>query len=618
MKITLSKKSDPRGPHCVLVCSAGESPSAYPVIAREILQGKARPVKEGTENGNILYRFNMKYLDLLALAFPMAELSPGITRRLARAEEKRLDAMPVPNIKIPGFTGRLYDFQKVGVGCVTDKAYAQSVGYPDRIDYLNDEMGLGKTFIALSSIAVLNAYPALIIVPNNAKYTAWAEVLSEFFPEVSYEIYDTQTQSKGERAAVLQKRADVTIVNIEAIRAKPIHEDPENTNSPVIAWDYANPELFDYDYQFAVLDEHHRVKTPYAQVTNGFFQISAEQWLMMSGTPILNRPEEIFTVLHKVYPDEFESFDTFISTIGVEVNGKLVAYKPNAMRELRDFLAATTLRRRKDQVLKDLPQVTTMPKLVTLTHEGRRIYDQIEEEMLLEMEDGTIKDISGALGKITRLKQACFSPELFGGSQQSAKVDELKIIVKELVASGEKALIFSQWERACQILRRELAEYNPAYVTGKVKNRDRALEIDKFNNDEDCHLYIGTIGANKEAINLGTATYVIFTDEGWVPADDDQAVGRSAAGGLRGAHLDKDTKVTVIALQAEDTYEENAVLKMKAQKRAYFDRTVERDAGKIRKIEKVTLDDLKAMLSKRAQAKIGKGKKKSKKREKVA
>jgi SNF2 family DNA or RNA helicase len=599
MKIALSKKDDPRGRHCTLYCEGDEQYAAQPVINREILQGRARIVKEvaGEDGQDAIFRFNLKYLDYLALAFPMAELSHGITVRLKRAEEKRLDGMRIPEIKIPGFTGKLYDFQAVAVGLITDEAYAQECGYPTCIDYENDEMGLGKTFVALSAIAVKQAYPALLIVPNNAKYTAWADVIEEFFPKLSYGIYDTQTQSVAERAAVLNARHDLTIVNIEAIRAKPIHEDPDDLQTPIVGYDYANPELFDFEYEFAVLDEHHRVKTPGAQVTNGFFQLVANQWLCMSGTPILNRPMEIWTVLHKIYPEDFPDFYEFERNLVVEKEGYVIGYRPHAMKELRDFLASTSIRRRKDQVLKDLPEVTTVTRLVTLNAEERRILSQIEEELILEMEDGSVTNIGGALPQIIRMKQACFSPELFGGSPHSSKMVELDEIVSELVASGQKAIIFSQWEKAAKIIQREMMHYNPAYVTGKVKNKTRAAEIRKFNEDEDCHIYIGTIDANREAINLGIATYVIFTDEGWVPAADDQAIGRSAAGGLRGVHLAKDVKVTVIALQAEDTYEQNSVSLMKDRKRAVVNRTVERDGGKDRKVKKVTLNDLKGMLS---------------------
>lgn len=640
MKITLSKKDDPRGLHAVLVCEdRQESYDAHAIITREVLEGARRPVKEEGENGQIIYRFNLnKYLDRLTLAFPFAELSPAVHRRFKKAEEKRLEGFRIPDLEIPGFTGKLYDFQKVAVALLTDPEYAREHGYtgveldPNSalklhhpggvVDFLNDEMGLGKTYIILAVIAILQAYPAVVMVPNNAKYT-WLDVIEEFYPELSVAVYDTQEQTPAERDAIIRERRDITIVNIEAIRAQPIHENG-NRYAPVIGYNYANPALFFEDpsvgpdvlfedgaepfvYEYAVLDEHHRVKTPGAQVTNGFFQMQADDWWCpMSGTPILNRVEEWWTCLHKLYPDLFPSYQGFINAIGiVGSDNRVHGYKPGPMAELRAFIHDRSIRRRKDQVLKDLPQVVWKPVAVTLSAEERKIYTKIEDELILEMEDGTVKHIGGALPQITRMKQACFSPELFGGSPKSSKVEQLKEIVQELVDSGEKAIIFSQWERACQIIKRELSDFNPAYVTGKIKSRARHEEQRKFNEDPECHLYIGTIDANREAINLGVATYVIFTDEGWTPAGNDQAIGRSAAGGLRGAAQEAGTVVTVIVLQAEDTYEQNVEALLK-KKRAIFDRSVERDGGKMRKIEKVTLNDLRNALSKRGRKKSGK------------
>lgn len=605
MKIALSKKNDKRGRHCVLTADAKEVFDARIVINTEILKDDFRPYTEPYGDGGVLWRFHMRWLETLVLAFPYAELSTGVHRRFRKAEEKRLANFRVPDLKIPGYKGSLYDFQKIAVAMLTDPDYAKEHGHSGVVDFLNDEMGLGKTYVALAAIAVLQAYPAIIAVPNNAKYT-WGEVIEEFYPNLSYAIYDTQEQSPAERAALIRERRDITIVNLEALRARPIHQD-DNKYKPIIGYDYANPDLFDFTYEYAVLDEHHRVKTPNAQVTYGFFQLDAEDWWCpMSGTPILNRPEEIWTVLHKLYPDLFPSYQGFVNEIAIFGNtGTVVAYKVKPMKELRAFLADRSLRRRKDQVLSDLPEVIFKPVLVSLSDEERKLYDKIADEMLLEMEDGTIRDIGGALPQIIRLKQACFSPELYGGTPKSSKIDELKKLVTELVASGEKAIIFSQWEKACKIMQRELADWNPAYVTGKVKNRARQEEIRKFNEDDDCHLYIGTIDANREAINLGVATYVIFTDEGWTPAGHDQAIGRSAAGGLRGAHAAKGTVVTVIVLRAEDSYEQY-IETMLGKKRAIVDRTVERDAGKQQKIEKVTLDDIRNALRRKGKKTTGK------------
>src|ERR1043165_1605648 len=99
MKITLSRKNDPRGKHIVLMCATGEKYDAQSVILSEILPSGTRPVSEFDQaSGKWLYRFNLRYFDRLALAFPMADLSPGVHQKLKRAEEKRLAGMPIPKL----------------------------------------------------------------------------------------------------------------------------------------------------------------------------------------------------------------------------------------------------------------------------------------------------------------------------------------------------------------------------------------------------------------------------------------------------------------------------------------------------------------------------------------
>lgn len=577
MKITLSKKGDARGKHLCLVATSDERFDARSTVVSEILPAGTRPVEEfDSASGKWVMRFNLRYFDRLALAFPMAELSPGVLSKLKRAEEKRLAGMPVPKITIPGFNGKLYAFQKIAAAKIVN----------GDIDFLSDSMGLGKTISSFAAVRKMKAFPCLVVCPNSAKYN-WKHELDEKF-DVESVVVDG---NRAERATQIEKRAQVTIVNFEAIRAKPIHEDG-NRYKRIIGYEYANPELFDYEYDFVIVDEHHRVKSNTAQVTRGFFQLQGKRWLMLSGTPILNRPEEIWSPLHKLYPEEFDHYDTFVNTIAITVNGRVIGYRPEPMAELRDFLQKISLRRRKDQVLKDLPKVVKIHRPVVLTKEARKLYNEIRDELILRMDDGTIKNIQGALPQIIRLKQACFSPELYGGSQDSAKLESLKEIVAELVENGEKAIIYSQWTRATRIIQRELADYNPAYVTGEINLRRRQEEIKRFNTDEDTHLYIGSIDANREAINLGVASYVIFTDLGWTPAGNDQAIGRSAAGGLRGLETTA-TKVHVIELQAEDTIEQR-IEALLNRKRALFDRLVERDGGV--QIPKMTLSDLREIL----------------------
>lgn len=590
---------------------------------------KLRPVVErDEETAKVIFRFAERWLDRLLLCFPRASISDGISEVLGREEAKRLAALPMPDYKFHGFRGEFWgDFQAQGAHQIVK----------GHIKFLADEMGLGKTFQVLAALSRKKhkankkgrKFRVVIFVPNNAKMT-WSEAIEEFF-DFTHVVIDTQTQTFAERQRLIESDAEIVIVNIEGMRAKPIHED-FNPRKNIIGWKYANPALFVKDsfgqtdwyvedtrnlhgdldgaervmWDFVVVDEHHRVKTPNAQATNGFFQVKGADYLFMSGTPILNRPEEIWTTLHKLWPTLFPSFDNFCKVLQVRgESDKVIGYSPDAMAELRAFLQQVTLRRRKEQVRKDLPEVVDLVHKVELTGEQRALYEQVKDEFLLVLEGGEQKQIMGVLPQITRLKQAAFSPELYGGSKRSAKIEKLKEIVQQLVDNGEKAIIFSQWKMATQIIRRELAEYNPAYVTGEVTSMHaRHAEQVKFRTDPTCKLYIGTIGANRESVNLGTATYVIFTDLDWVPAGKDQAVGRSAAGGLRGVHLEgQDVKVHVIELQAEDTIEE-WIQDLLAGKRAVASRMTERDAG--RQIRKIEVSDIARMLRSE-----GKGKKKA-------
>jgi len=302
-----------------------------------------------------------------------------------------------------------------------------------------------------------------------------------------------------------------------------------------------------------------------------------DDFIVTHNTPIMNRPEEAWSFMHKVDPELYPTYYNFESKIAVTNKaGHIVGYNPSEMLKLKNWLNTHSLRRRKEHVRDDLPEVIRSDQLVPLTPEQRRLYNQIKNEMILAMDDGELKDITQVRVQIMRLKQACFSPELYGGSPHSGKIDQIKQDVADLVASGEKAIIFSEWARAARILERELAEYNPAYVDGSVPGKNRQAQVDRFNSDPDCHLYIGTIKANQEAITLSAATYVLFADEDWTPAANAQAEARSASGGMRGINVTG--SINIIRYQAEDTVEQRLSERL-YRKQKTFNAMVERDAG---------------------------------------
>lgn len=552
----------------MVVCSTSRASDILMLVNRYVLKFRERPVRT-TRAEKTIFRFHPRFLDKLILTFPDAIISKTLRSKLRRAEEKRLDGLTVPRFTVPNFDGELYGYQKVGAKMI----------YNNEIDLLNDEVGLGKTFMVSAAVAKGGWFPFLFVMPRNVMYTNVA-VLRELFG-IDAVVADGTT---AEREEILREDHDAYIINPEMLRVSIDHdEEGRRTLAPKF------PAIFEKDWKFVCIDEYHRFKNPLSLMSIGLAMLEGERFFGMSSTPILNRPEEAWTMLNKLYPDEYPDYTLFCNSLILQDVGRdLAAYNPDTMQKVRDKLQERSLRRRKDQVLTDLPSKVYNRRHVILTPEARKIYKEIVEDMRLRTADGEIRNIRGALPAITRLKQACFSPELFGGTPTSAKIDELKEIVAQLAANGEKAIIFSQWKAAARIIERELSDYKSAYVDGTVSLAKREAQYKMFNEDDECKLYIGTIDANREGINLGSATYVIFTDKGWVPGNNEQAIGRSAAGGLRGAGATVE-HVHIIELMAHDTFEERieAILE---RKQNIANRLTERDAGA--DAERVTLRDI--------------------------
>lgn len=589
MKIWRSRPKQDGTRDVVLDLTRREEHEVVDVLRTQVF-GRRAPKRNVRRNGDVRYRFAGNTLDRLLATFPFAELSPGLDAR-ARRQSMAAISEPVPELDLPDFDGELYDFQKIGVARIL-RGIADHGSF-----FLNDEMGLGKTVQAIAAMISLQPFPVLVVCPNSAKWV-WERMVQSFSPyEVA--VVDATKQNKHERTELIRARMDVTVINVESLRL--------------------HPELATIDYGLIITDEYHRFKNPKAAQTVAWHALKSEADLLMSGTPLLNRLEEIWSALHQAFPDRYPNYWMFEKWLCIKskpqlipkrdaeghilrdargnvimqrIPGRVVGYKPEPFEALKKHLhePLVSVRRRKDQVLDDIPEVVTTQLLVELTREQRRLYNEIVDNMRLELESGEIQRLSQIIQVVTRTKQACFSPELYGGSATSAKLDELKVLVREIVDSGRKALIGSQWARATKILARELAEYDPAYVDGKVTGHKRMAQIDKFNETE-CPLYIGTLKANREAITLGGASYVVLTDKDWSPLTNDQFIGRSGAGGLRGLDTESDN-IQVIELFAHDTVEAkiDALLN---RKRAMFNAFVENDGGAIRKL--VTVGEIAAL-----------------------
>lgn len=586
MRIRISPRGDERGRHLMFVLSRMEYNNVVEVVQGEILGRTRRPNKTieyepgpgiNKRISKVTYHFHIDYLDRLVCTFPQAELSPGIQRMIAKSSGQAgrdLITEDVPEIRVPGFKGKFWNFQKVSIAWMLDQL--------EEHDYcmLNDEVGLGKSVQVMSVIQKRPQDKKILFVTTTSGKWAMEKIAHRsirnappMFPKLDMVPVDGLATQRRRQIAEDHR---VTVVNHEMLRVKTVGRGSDATNIP------AFPELINEKWDLVIIDEFHKFKNPDAQQTVGFMMLNFKKMIVMSGTPFINRPEELWSILATIAPEEwYEDYETFKNKLCIfDKSGVVIAYRYKYVKVIKKFLDEHSVRRRREQILKDLPAIVPITKLVELTSEQRRLYNKIRDEFKLELESGEVRTVANLRAQVIRLKQACISPELYGGTSKSAKIEELREIVTELVANGEKAIIFSEFSKATRIVQRELDDFNPAYVDGSVKGVKRLNEQDKFNEDPDCHVYIGTIRANQEAITLSAATYVIFLDKDWTPLANEQAAGRSAAGGLRGVHLGKGAKVFIIDLFAKDTIEEQIEELLKT-KRSLFNAFIEKDGGKI-------------------------------------
>ena len=454
----------------------------------------------------------------------------------------------------------LYDFQRAGAHFLSQTDGA----------ILADDMGLGKTIQTLAAIDMNQNFPALIICPASIKEN-WRNEIEKWLDGYSITILKG---SKEQRLEALQEPADFYIGNYallrEESRAK-IDGEWTKIDNPIFQ------EINSRKWGAIVFDEAHKIKNRKSQQTQGAHKAikSAEKVYHLTGTPIMNAPEEIWSLLHSLDEQKFSSFWRFVKRHchlhdngwGTEIRG---VKNP---KEFRKVLEPYMLRRVKEEVLEDLPSLTIQKQWVELEGKQKKIYDQMEKRMIAEISEQEKVAAPVIIAKITRLKQIAVSPSLIskeGKKFQSAKIDALMDILEG--AGEQKVVIFSQFKKAISLVEKELKKKGWEYgiMTGNIDQNQRQKEVDKFQNDSDCKIFLATIKAGGLGINLTAGSIAVFLDKDWTPANNSQAVDRLH-------RIGQENNVTVIELLAKNSIEDY-IEKVLEEKQETFDTLIE---GKI-------------------------------------
>ncbi|MGE7764989.1 SNF2 helicase associated domain-containing protein [Peribacillus sp. NPDC096540] len=392
---------------------------------------------------------------------------------------------------------------------------------------LADDMGLGKT---LQSIAFIlselpdirkKKLPALIICPSSLTYN-WLSEFMKFASDIQAIVVDG---NKTERSKIQKEVMDMDVVI---------------TSYPLLRKDLMWFEKQAFHTVF--FDEAQAFKNPGTQTARAVKKIQAGHRFALTGTPVENSLEELWSIFHVVFPELFMGLKEYSN-----LSRKKIA------RRIRPFL----LRRLKEDVLSELPEKIESMESMELLPDQKKLYAaylaKLRHDTLKHLDKDTLrKNRIRILAGLTRLRQICCHPALFvdGYKGSSAKYEQLKQIVEESKLSGRRVLIFSQFTKMLQIIGRDLAIQGQPffYLDGQTPSKERVEICNRFNVGER-DIFLISLKAGGTGLNLTGADTVILYDLWWNPAVEEQAADRAHRMGQKNV-------VQVIKLVARGTIEE--------------------------------------------------------------
>lgn len=381
---------------------------------------------------------------------------------------------------------------------------------------LADDMGLGKSIQALTVFAIdvyrKWANTCIVVAPATLKGN-WADEIEKFtgFPFIVLDGNPTERNRQLlEFAAIVGPK--ILIVNYEQV--------------------VAHKAILDsFKFDVAIFDEAHYLKNPTAKRTMACLDLYSRRSFLLTGTPMLNHVNELWSILHRIDPAGYPNYFSFRSkycVFGGYKDKQIVGVKNE--KQLTERLQNVMLRRLKSEVL-DLPPVQIIERRVNLTEEQKRLYDEVVNEMRLPRVDQMEPDdIENALTKFLRLKQICGTTYPFMDEDHSSKLDLAVADDLELIENGERLVVFTQFRPVQHAYIQRMAREHPDIpifqLNGDVKKPDRVPRVKEWSMTKDpgilvCMLQVAGIGLNMTAARHGS-----FLDKLFVPGLNKQAIDR--------------------------------------------------------------------------------------------
>ncbi len=436
---------------------------------------------------------------------------------------------------------------------------------------LADDMGLGKTLQILALIkSIPKEGPVLVVCPHSLIYN-WAAEIEKFYPGTAYLVYhgspETRQKLRGlfRRQEMIVTTYDMVVNDIEALQ--------------------------EYTFEYCILDEAQHIKNKETQRAKECKKVNARHRLVLTGTPVENRLEDLWSLFDFLMPGFLGNQHQFKEKYGGSLK------KPNSaeiLDSLRQKIAPFMLRRRKEDVLPELPPKVVIQWNVLMSQLQEDIYrtvlDQVRQDVQNAISNaGLAKSRMTVLSALTKLRQVCDHPSLaldeVSAGEDSGKIDAIMELIQEAMDGGHRIVLYSQFVRMLKLIRTKLQEARINYVYLDGSTTDRMERINCFNNTPEIPIFLISLKAGGVGINLTSADIVIHADPWWNPMVEEQASDRVH-------RMGQQKQVMVYKLITLGTVEEK-LIQLQNRKKTVFDAIIQSNDELVNRL---TWEDIRELL----------------------
>ena len=365
---------------------------------------------------------------------------------------------------------------------------------------LADDMGLGKTLQVIALLTLIQnelQHPAIIIMPNSLIFN-WENELKRFAPQLSYYVYYGKNRSIDEAVKANLILTTYTIVRLDAQRLK------------------------DFSFHYVILDESQAIKNYDAKTTKAVRLLNGSHKLALSGTPIENNITELYSLFSFLEPTMFGDFKRFKEKYLVPI----MEGAKNTTSELRTRVFPFIMRRMKEDVLDDLPDLSESVVYVEMNENQKKLYE-VKRKIALGLIGNSKMQVS-FFETLSELRRIASIPEVVSNGKITSPKAELLTdrICQALQGGKKKVVVFFHYLGGIETMRKRLEEYHIGYeiITGETHNRKRIIE--KFNDDEKCRVLMMTLKTGGVGLNLTVADTVFIYEPWWNKAAEIQGIDR--------------------------------------------------------------------------------------------